>query len=929
MTSSPHNSSRSSSGISSLLDLEIPGRVGPLPEPPAEPGQTLWGINHGAALDNFPQNGLQLYIPAWSAMGEGDSVSVLLDNTVVTTEFIDATEVSQRVTAFIDAVRLTPGNHILQYRVARLSQNPELSAETHVLVKLDRPGGQDQDGDTPGHSALKLTLPKTIIDDGVDETAAKNGVPVTIEPYPNMDEGDDIRLSWGGEFVHHKVTTGEVGQPIVITVDEAVIAAGGDSGPNGLAVTYEVYDVVDNRSEDWAAEIRIVVDAGNSRVGAPIVKEALNNVLDLNTLAGSTVTVQVVALTTREMAEQLSQSLTSEQVEQLQASMGKETFSRLGALKADFVVGDKIVVKLTGTTAEGDPVSYEAPELTIDSLPHVFEIQVPNAVVRPLAKTQAVFSYRLIHADNSESKSRGAFISVVGEAVRMAAPVALDAAQGAIDPDLANTTVQIPWDDSMAAGDQLILKWIGTRPDLTIYDPQLSPHNITNREATSKAPINFTVPGIHLKAIEGGTLGLYFILAKVVGGTIVERESARADTLKIGDPRAELPAPSVAGVVDGAIDPAYGATTLTIATYPEMAIGDEVHYLWRGSVSGDVDDWITVTTFTLNQPVVFDVYPEDISGNENGTVQASYWVVHAGSGRRSDSDVLTFRVGQPVVLDPPVISSIKDSKGREIANNGSTFDTSVTLSGTASPGKEVEIFDGSASQGSATVDAGGKWTLTVSSLSLTSHAMTAKALDGSDAESAVWTFTVVPFVAPTITSITDSAGDNIPNGENTFATTVTVRGKADGNFQVEVFDSNVRLGTATADANGEWLLEAARLSVGPHAIKAKALYGRGDESNLYTITVVPEVVIISITDSQGRIIPDGGTTDDPTLTLSGTAPPGARVQLIDPWTGVLRVKVTPGTDGVWNATWTFTARGDHKMTATAWGHYAYRTFTLI
>lgn len=662
MRSSSQDPSLNSSTPNSLTDLEIPGRVGPLPEPPAESGQTLWGINHGAALDNFPQNGLQLYIPAWSAMGEGDSVSVLLDNKVVTTEFIDATEVSQRVTAFVDANRLTAGNHTLQYRVTRLNQNPETSAETAVLVKLDRPGGQDQDGDTPGHSALKLILPQEIINDGVDVDAAKLGVPVSIEPYPDMAEGDDIKLSWGGEFVHHKVTAKDVGQKIEITVVEEVILKGGDSDANGLAVTFEVYDVVDNRSEDWAAETRIVVETGNSRLGSPIVKEALNNVLDLDTLAASTVTVQIVALTTREMAEQLSQSLTSEQVRQLQASMGKETFPRLGALKADFVVGDKIVVKLTGTTAEGDPVSYEAPELTIDSLPHVFEIQVPNAVVRPLAKTQAVFSYRAIHMDGSESKSRGAFISVVGEAQRMAAPVAVDAAQSAIDPDLATAIVQTPWDDSMSAGDQLILKWIGTRPDLTIYDPQLSPHNITNRDATNKVPINFNVPGMHLKAIEGGTLELYYILLKDVNGAIVKRESARASLLNVGEPRAELDAPTVKGVEDGVISPTYGPTILTINKYKGMAVRDKLTYRWNGSKSGIFENFIIINTLLVGQNMEFEVLPEDISANDGGTVEVTYQVIHADTGRPSDSNMLKFSVGvaQQPQLDAPSVGGSED-----------------------------------------------------------------------------------------------------------------------------------------------------------------------------------------------------------------------------------------------------------------------------
>ncbi|HEX8590569.1 hypothetical protein [Pseudomonas sp.] len=638
-------------GPTALNDLEIPGRIGPLPEPPAQPGETLWGINHGAALDNFPHNGLQLYIPPWSAMGQGDSVSVLLNGTVVTTEFIDAAEVSLRVTAFVDAVRLTPGDHVLQYRVTRLNQTPETSAETHILVKLDRPGGQDQDGDTPGHSAFKFTLPQAVINEGVDGEAAKAGVPVSIEPYPQMAEGDDIRFSWGGEFIHHKVTAAEVGHAIEITVDEAVILAGGDSGDNGLAVTYEVYDIVENRSEDWAAEIRIVVDTGNSRLDAPFVKEAFNNMLDLDTLSGGPVTVQIVAATTREMLEQLTASLT-----------GKETPTTVEPFNADFVVGDKIVVTLMGTTSEGEPIVHEAPVLTIENLPHIFEIGIPNAVVRQLAQTQAVFTYRLIHLDGTTSKSRGAYINVIGEAVRMAAPVALDAMQGALDPELATTIVQVPWDDSMEAGDQITPKWIGTRPDFTVYDPQLSPHNITNREATSKAPINFTVAGTHLKAIEGGTLGLYFILAKDVNGTIVERESARATTLNVGEPRAELPAPTVAGVVDGVVDPLVGATTLTVSVYPAMEVGDEIHYLWRGSEGGDVTDWINITSFTRNKPVVFDVYAEDITANDGGTVETWYWVIHAGSGHRSDSDVLAFSVGagQLPLLSAPLVAGSED-----------------------------------------------------------------------------------------------------------------------------------------------------------------------------------------------------------------------------------------------------------------------------
>ncbi|RMQ49504.1 hypothetical protein ALQ04_03461 [Pseudomonas cichorii] len=601
------------------VELEIPGRTGPI-----ESGE--WGINIGAALDNFPLHGLQLYIPPWPQMAQGDSVKVLLDNNIVLTENIDAEEVDLRVTTFINAARLSPGSHVLFYRLTRLGNTPEDSAKTQIFVKLDRPGGEDKDEDTPGHSELRLSLPQDIVNDGVDADAAKAGVDATLEPYPNMTEGDEIRLSWGGQFIQHKVLAGEVGKPIVMTVDEATILAAGDSGDQGLAVAFEVYDIVQNRSEDWSSEIRILVDTGNSRLNALIVKEAVNNVLDLDKLGSAAVTAQIVAL------------------------------------KPDFVIGDKVVVKLSGTTVDGDPVIYEAPQLLIEALPKVIEQLIPNTHIRQLARSQAVFNYRVLHADGSESKSRGAFVTVVGESSRLAEPVALDAVQGALDPDFISTRIEIPWDTSMAAGDQITLKWIGTRPDLSIYDPQLAPHNITNREQDSQLPIVMKVSGTHLKAIEGGTLELHYVLAKDMNGTIVERESLHSARLNVGEPRAELPAPIVFGVTDGLMNPPLSETTLTVAIYPTMEIGDHVHYQWQGSVSGDSTDWIKITSFTVNKPVVFDIPGSDITPNEGGTVDVSCWVIHVDTNRRSDSEILTFRIGadQQEALAKPSVPHSED-----------------------------------------------------------------------------------------------------------------------------------------------------------------------------------------------------------------------------------------------------------------------------
>lgn len=592
-----------------LLDMEVPGSTGSTPS-----GEL--GINRAAAQDNFPQNGLQIFIYPWTSMDLGDSVQVLLGNDVVVTDLIDDNEVDKRLTLFIPSAQLTNGAATLSYKVTRFGQQPESSGELPVYVKLTLPGGNDQNGDEPGHSELHLDIDQQYIENGVDKNQAAEGVPVIIKAYPNMAEHDDIRLSWGGEFINRTVKKEEVGTDIEIIVDEITILAAGDSDDAGLAVTFEVYDLVDNRSEDWSAEIRLVVDTGNTRLMAPIVKEAVNNVLDLDVLGDSPATAQVVAT--------------------------DSTFAR----------DDQIVVTFRGTAADGTPISFTCPPKPISSVPSIVEVLVPNANVRLLAQTQAIFSYRLIKKDGSpDLLSKGRFVSVIGEVRRLLAPKAIDASQGAIDPTLARTVIEIPWDDSMDEGQVIDLKWLGVRPDLSIYFPELNLHPITHGDYLAKLPIPMTVPGTHLAAINGGTLELYYdLLSDVTVRALVRRESLHAAVLNVGEPRAELPVPAVEGEQGGVLIPEDVplGTRLIVPKYNGITGGDEVHIEWLGSITGKYDDYIKLNSITATRPVPFDIRYELVAGNQGGTVDASYFVDRV-SGRVSPSDVLPIQIGEGAV----------------------------------------------------------------------------------------------------------------------------------------------------------------------------------------------------------------------------------------------------------------------------------------
>lgn len=596
-----------------LRPLDIPGSTEPI-----QTGER--GINRAAAQDNFPQNGLLIYIQPWSFMDEGDSVQVLLGGDVVVSDLIDRTEINKRLNLFVPSARLTDGPTTLSYRVTLFGQEPETSAEQPVYVKLDPPGGKDQNGDTPGHSELHLEIDSEYIENGVDKDQAAAGIPVLIKAYPNMAEYDDIRLSWGGEFLHHSVLEDEVDTDIPMTVDEATILAAGDSGPDGLAVTFEVYDLVDNRSEDWSAEIRLVVDTDSTRLDAPFVAEADNNVLDLEVLGDDPATVQVVAR------------------------------------KPGFAVGDQIEVKVRGTLANGNPLEFIRPPVLVTSLNKIFDIEIPNANIRLLAQTQAIFSYRVIKQDGTGDRlSKGQFVSIIGEASRLAAPIAKDANQGALNPDLVRTTIEIPWDDAMAGGQVIDLKWLGVRPNKSVYFPELNPHYITHNEELAKQPIPITVLGVHLAAINGGTLELYYeLLSDVTVRALARRESKHAAVLRVGEPKAELPEPIVEGVEDGVLNPedVPVGTRLIVPMYNGITKDDEVHIEWVGSMTGKYEDYIKLSSITATQPVPFPIGYSLIEGNLGGTVDASYFVVRANSDNVSSSEVLSIQIGEGTVIGP-------------------------------------------------------------------------------------------------------------------------------------------------------------------------------------------------------------------------------------------------------------------------------------
>ncbi|WP_448093778.1 hypothetical protein [Pseudomonas lini] len=948
--------------INLLRELNIPGRT----KVPVSTNPNVWGLNIAAVLDNFPRHGLQCLAGPWGTMGVGDRLVIFRGNgNQVLLETVDENEVGKELTMFIESRHLGEGPHDISYDVTRLGQTEEPSEVMKVLVKLTRPGGHD-DNDEDGHSKLIMLIAREILDGGIDQDNVADGVDITIERYPNITVGDVIRLSWGGVFVFSLALTQEQVDgttPIIVHVDEATIRKAGDSGEKGLAVVFEVYDVVDNRSEDWSAAQWVVVTIDQKRPIAPLLKEALNNILDVDKLGDANGTGQVIAMDTQ-----------------------------------FFAVGDIIFFRVRGTPVEGAPIDQEMTGFPLTNMPSIPEIAIPNALLRRLAKTQMVLSYRIQKADGSaDFHSKGQFISVIGEIQRLKPPIAEDARQGTLDPDLPRTRIEIPFDPSFEAGQVIKLFWLGTLPDHTPYLPDLPLRPITQGDIDAKLSLYITVDAVHIKPLVGGTLELYYqlwiedsVLATLDRYTALHavRESEHASLLNVGEPRQELPVPTVDGVVDSVLDPDRNGTTLT-ATWLNTQDKDEVIREWEGSKTGLSSDSIVLNSFTAGRPVPFDINAALIKGNDGGTVSARYSVVRAGEHTRY-SHPLEFSVGVALELDPPTIqqaeadgTTLEPIKAVEaltavippegllptdllsvtwtgaagtaaggshttdpkpisesglsialllsvlafnldktvtvtftITRDGKTIDSlPLTLNIQNLPqsvlpkpvipaadndgeGPELDVASLSANAnthmgvwpliaagqfvwlrlkgtnadnsdylktihtapGSSVTQAWidqGFYSRTIALSELQNlkdgSALTMEfkaALGKSQVEAEAVTFPVRTYtvkalveLTPAITSVKDSKNVEIPNGGTTVDTTITLSGTASNNQTVEIFDGTTSKGTATVNASGAWTHQVTGLTVAAHSFTARAKYGNTPVSPARTLTVVSELII--------------------------------------------------------------------------------------
>ena len=263
-----------------------------------------------------------------------------------------------------------------------------------------------------------------------------------------------------------------------------------------------------------------------------------------------------------------------------------------------------------------------------------------------------------------------------------------------------------------------------------------------------------------------------------------------------------------------------------------------------------------------------------------------------------------------------------------IANNGSTNDSTPALTGSAEAGSRITITDGTTVLGSVTAGSNGQWSFVTPTLADGAHTLSVTAADavGNISSPTTLTLTVDTTAPAPVTDLTvsDNVGTlqgSLANGAATDDNTPILSGTAEAGATVVIFDGATALGSATAGANGAWSFTTGALSNGVHPLSVTVRDALGNTSaasatvSITVDTVAPTASTLQIVnDVTGTVVANGGSTNDNTPTLSGTAEAGSRVSIFDG--ASLLGTVTAGASGAWSFTASALAQGSHPLSVT-------------
>ena len=247
----------------------------------------------------------------------------------------------------------------------------------------------------------------------------------------------------------------------------------------------------------------------------------------------------------------------------------------------------------------------------------------------------------------------------------------------------------------------------------------------------------------------------------------------------------------------------------------------------------------------------------------------------------------------------PQITTFSTDSG--IAGDHITNDNTLMLTGTAAANSTVNVFDGTTQVGTATANSSGQWHLTTQVLSDGPHNLTATDTDSSghiSASSAAFSVTIDTHApgAPTM-AVYSQGGSAV--GNTTTLNDLVLKGTAEANSTIDVFDSGKQIGTTSTSASGAWSFDTGHLANGSHSFTATAIDVAGN------ISAASPAKAETVTAPATPTTPIEFTNvayslSNHTATIKGTADAYSQIKLYD---GTLLLgTVTASANGTWSLT---------------------------
>ncbi|MGX9221460.1 Ig-like domain-containing protein [Massilia varians] len=361
------------------------------------------------------------------------------------------------------------------------------------------------------------------------------------------------------------------------------------------------------------------------------------------------------------------------------------------------------------------------------------------------------------------------------------------------------------------------------------------------------------VAGIDAGTASIGVVGGSYMDAAGNAGTAGPALSLGFDTLAPG----ALAAPSLDGASDSG------------------AIGDGITRDATPTVRGNAAAHAAVTLYGNDGSTVLGTATADAQGawiitsTALGDGNHALRAVQRDAAGNVSSPGAALDVTIDTVAAAPAAPALLAASDSGVAGDRITRVNTPVVAGSAEALSQVTLYDtdGQTVLGTTQADADGKWSITASVLADGVHELSVRQVDTagnvSEASPALsLTIDTAAPAAPGVPRLTAASDSGMP-GDGITNLRPVLQGSALANALVTVYDGQTALGTAYADAQGNWSLEVAGLRLGAHAISATQTDVAGNvsaASGSFALTIRPPILRVDGVNVETTpvVLPGGG-----------------------------------------------------------------------